>query len=260
MAQPIPVGPGRRVKHGLHIGPWYLLCIVLLRPLLMLLTKRDWRGRENLGKSGTGLVVAVNHLSWFDPLASAHFLYDAGRVPRFLGKVAVFEVPVIGRILRGAGQIPVYRETREAVQALQAAIAAVEAGEFVGVYPEATITRDPDLWPMTAKTGAARIALVTGCPLIPLAVWGPQEVMWPYRKQFKILPRKTMHVWAGSPVQLDDLRDKPLDSATLRLATDRLMSAITELLEQIRGETAPAVRFDRRRVYDPTFEPDGDNP
>jgi 1-acyl-sn-glycerol-3-phosphate acyltransferase len=250
------VGGAKRVRQAVPIGPWYTFCVILLRPWLQLLTKRDWRGRANVGRPGEGLVVAINHTSWFDPLASAHFIYDAGRPPRYLGKVAVFNVPLIGRILRGAGQIPVYRETREAVTALTAAIAAVEAGECVAVYPEATITRDPDLWPMTGKTGAARISLVTGCPVVPLAVWGAQEVIWPYKREFRILPRKTMHAWTGAPVDLDDLRGRPLDAETLRLATDRIMAALTGLLEQIRGEPAPAVRFDRRRINEQKFDPD----
>jgi len=255
MSELEPVGSARRVRPPVAIGPWYLFCVALLRPWLLLLTKRDWRGHKNLRVHGEGIVVAVNHTSWFDPLATAHFIYDAGRPPRFLGKVAVFDVPLLGRILRGAGQIPVYRETREAVAAVTAAVAAVEAGECVVVYPEGTITRDPGLWPMTGKTGAARISLVTGAPVVPLAVWGPQAVIGPYRKEFRILPRKTMHAWAGAPVDLDDLRGRPLDSETLRTATDRIMAAVTELLEQIRGEAAPAIRFDRHRIHGPKADP-----
>ena len=238
----------RRVKIPVPIGPYYTFCILLLRPLLMLFTKRDWRGREYLGTHGQGLVVAVNHTSWFDPLATAHYIVDGGRPPRFLGKVAVFKVPIIGRIITGAGQIPVYRESREAVGAFRAAVAAVNAGECVVVYPEATITRDPGLWPMTGKTGAARIALATGAPVIPLAVWGPHQVIRPYRKEFKILPRKTMHVWAGPPVDLDDLRGRPVDAETLRTATERIMGAVTELVAQIRGESPPAQVMDRRHI------------
>lgn len=230
------------------IGPWYTLCIVLLRPLLMILTKRDWRGRERLGRHGEGIVVAVNHTSWFDPLAAAHFMVDAGRPPRFLGKVAVFQVPIVGRILYGAGQIPVYRESREAVGAFRAAVAAVSEGECVVVYPEATITRDPDLWPMTGKTGAARISLATGAPVVPLAVWGPHEVIGPYRKELRLLPRKTMHVHAGAPVDLDDLRGRAIDSETLREATSRIMAAVTALVAEIRGEPAPTTLMDRRTI------------
>lgn len=237
-----------RVRRIIRIGPWFGFCVVVLRPFLMLFTRRDWRGRANLGPQGAGVVIAVNHTSWFDPLATAHYLYDAGRPPRFLGKAGVFEVPVLGRILYGAGQIPVYRESREAIGAVRAAVAAVEAGECVVVYPEGTITRDEHMWPMTGKTGAARISLITGAPVVPLAVWGPQDVIGPYKKEFRLLPRKTMHAWAGPAVDLDDLRGGSLDAETLRVATERIMAAVTGLLEEIRGERAPAVPFDRHRI------------
>ena len=242
----------RRVRSGKKLGFWYVLAIGLLRPGMLALTKRDWHGAEHLRArplpDGTQvpIVVCPNHISWFDPLESAHFLYDNGRPPRYLGKESVFRVPVVGRIITGAGQIPVYRETSDAASSVRAAVAAVERGECVVVYPEGTITRDPGLWPMTGKTGAARIALMTGAPVIPLAQWGAQEVIGPYRKEFRILPRKTMRVVAGPPVELDDLRERPMDAATLREATERIVAAITGLLEGIRGETAPARRFDLR--------------
>ena len=97
--------------------------------------------------------------------------------------------------------------------------------------------QDPDLWPMAAKTGAARIALTAGVPVIPMAHWGAQDVMGPYRKEFKAFPRKTMHVLVGPPVDLEDLRtDGEPDADALREATDRVMSAITALLREVRKE------------------------
>jgi len=184
-----------------RIGFWYRLAALLLRRPLIVLTKRDWSGAEHLPRQG-GCVAVTNHVSHFDPLSFAHFLYDNGRLPRFLGKEAIFRVPVIGTILRGAGQIPVYRESADATKAYTAAVDAVRAGECVAIYPEATITRDPGLWPMTGKTGAARVALVTGAPVIPVAQWGPQDVLYPYGKRLRLLPRKTMHLRAGPPVDL----------------------------------------------------------
>ena len=150
-------------------------------------------------------------------------------------------------IITGAGQIPVYRETVDAAASVREAISAVEKGECVVVYPEGTISRDPDLWPMTGKTGAARIALATGAPVIPVAQWGAQDVIGPYKAEFRAFPRKTMHVWAGPAVDLDDLRDRPVDTAVLAEATSRIMAAITAILEEIRGEQAPAERFDLRK-------------
>ena len=239
-----------KVRSGKRLGFWYLVAVVLLRPFMLVATKRDWRGQEHLHAeilpdgSQAGIVVSPNHISWFDPLVSAHVLYDSGRPPRFLGKEAVFRVPVIGRIITGAGQIPVYRESVDVARSVRDAVAAVRRGECVVVYPEGTISRDPALWPMTGRTGAARIALETGAALVPMAQWGAHEVIGPYRKEFRILPRKTMRVRVGPPIDLDDLRGRPINSAILRTATGRLIAAITAELELIRGETAPHERFD----------------
>ena len=229
-----------------RMGFWYRLAALILRRPLMLLTRRDWAGTEHIPEGGA--VAVVNHISHFDPLAFAHFLYDAGRLPRFLGKAGLFSVPVVGTILRGAGQIPVYRESDDAAKAYSAAVEAVRAGELVAIYPEATLTRDPDLWPMTGKTGAARIALETGAPVIPVAQWGPQLVLPPYRKAPSLVPWRTMHLRAGPPVDLSDVVGRTVDAELLAQVTQRIMAAITTLLEQIRGEPAPAVRFDPRQL------------
>jgi 1-acyl-sn-glycerol-3-phosphate acyltransferase len=235
------VSPVPATRHGWAMG---FVATVVRRPM-MVLTRRDWQGGNNLPASG-GCVVAVNHVSEFDPLPFAHFVYDNGRIPRFLGKAEVFKVPIAGRILASAGQIPVYRLTSDAAQAFSAAVAAVEKGECVIVYPEGTLSRDPGLWPMAGRSGAARIALTTGCPVIPCAQWGPQEVLAPYGRRPRLFPRKLMRVRAGPPVELDDLRGQELTTELLIEATERIMVAITGLLEQIRGEQAPVERFNPR--------------
>jgi 1-acyl-sn-glycerol-3-phosphate acyltransferase len=116
----------------------------------------------------------------------------------------------------------------------------------VVVYPEGTLTRDPDLWPMTGKTGAARIALTSGRPVVPLAHWGVQEIMRPYRKELRFFPPKVIRISVGPPVDLDDLRDRPLSAEVLTEATSRIMDAITTQLESVRRESAPAERWDPR--------------
>lgn len=218
-----------------RLGFAYRLAAVILWPFMTVFTRHEWRGTQNLEIEG-GIVVAANHLSWFDPLVISHVLWNNNQPPHFLAKDSLFRVPVLGWIMRHAGQIPVIRGTRDATAAVQAAADAAKGGKCVLVYPEGTITKDPDLWPMSAKTGAARIALMSRRPLVPLAHWGAQEVMGPYRKELKILPRKTMHVSVGPPVDLDDLYDRPVDNETLRTATDRLMEAIRGLLAGIREE------------------------
>jgi len=214
-----------------------------------LFTKKDWQGEDWLRREyppSDGIVVVTNHISWFDPIPLAHVLWNNGRAPRFLAKEAIFRVPFVGMIVSKARQIPVYREYDVAADSVRAAIDAVRDGEAVVVYPEGTITRDPDLWPMTGRTGAARIALAAGVPVIPIAQWGPQDVMGPYVKEFKLIPPKQMHMRVGPPVELDDLRGLEMTSEVLATATTRIMDEITSLLEEIRGEHAPAQRLDFR--------------
>jgi 1-acyl-sn-glycerol-3-phosphate acyltransferase len=227
----------------------YRFAVRVLRPVLMACTRRDWRGAEHLPAGG--FVVVSNHLSYSDPFTLAHFLVDHGVPPRFLAKEAVFGIPLAGRIVKGAGQIPVRRNSADAAKALQAAVDAVRAGECVAVYTDGTLTRDPALWPMVGKTGAARIALTTGAPVVPIAQWGPQELLAPYGKVPHLLRRPAVHVWAGPPVDLSPWRDAPLDAAVLGEATAAIVAALTGLLEQIRGEQAPQPRWDPRRHDQP---------
>ena len=223
----------------------FRLAEALVRPPITWATRRDWRGTEHLPRD-EGFLACSNHISYADPFTLAHFLLDAGCPPRFLAKESLFRLPVAGRILRGAGQIPVFRETADAGRALVAAVDAVRAGECVTVYPEATLTRDPGLWPMTGKTGAARIALTTGCPVVPVAQWGAQDILAPYGKVPHLLSRHPVSVWAGPPVDLTPWRGRPLDAAVLREATAAVVAALTALLERIRGEKAPPTRWDPR--------------
>lgn len=218
----------------------------VVRPVLLAITRRDWRGTENLPAEG-GFIAAANHMTNVDPLTFAHFLYDNGVAPKILAKSSLFKVPLVGAVLRATGQIPVHRYSTAAGRSLQAAVEALEAGDCVAVFPEGTLTREPDLWPMAGRTGIARLALSTRVPVIPIAQWGAQDLLGRYAKLFKPLPPKRVTVVAGPPVDLSDLYGRPLDGATLREATERVMTAITRLLEDVRGEKAPAERFVWRR-------------
>lgn len=225
----------------------YRIVAGIVRPLMVLLTKRDWRGGENIPQAG-GVIIAGNHLSYFDPLAMAHFVNDSGRAVRFLAKQEVFRVPIFGWLIRAAGQIPVRRESPDAAIAFAAAEEALRQGHCIVIYPEATLTLDPDKWPLQGKTGAVRLALLTGVPVIPVAQWGPQEVIDTDTARFRPFPRKTMHVVAGPPVDLAAFRGRPLDAALLAEAADRVQAAITELLAGIRGIPAPAARLTRAQA------------
>lgn len=243
-----------------RLGAAYGFIVGVLRPLLMVFTKRDWRGAEHLPPHGTGVVIMPNHLSHTDFMTAAHFLLDNGRIPRFLAKESLFRIPLIGRLIRACRQIPVYRGTAQASNAYRDAVAAVKAGECVVIYPEGTLTRDPDLWPMQGKTGAARVALETGCAVLPLAQWGPQDLLAPYSSRLRLLPRKTMRLTLGPPVDLSDLADRPITAETVRAATDRLVDALTAGLADIRGEEPPAQRYvlGPEKARDVPVRPPGD--
>ena len=221
--------------------------VFILRPLLMLLTKRDWQGADKLPKSG-GYVLAPNHISHLDPFLISHFMVDHGVTPRFLAKDTLMTAPVVGAILRSAEQIPVRRRTANAKDSLGPAEAAVGSGLVVTIYPEGTITRDPAAWPMSGYTGAVRVALSTGAPLVPLMQWGPQEILWPYSRRLRILPRKTIHIRVGDPIDLSDLEDQELNEKVLRTATDRLMDTLTAMMAEVRGELPSTPRIDVHTV------------
>lgn len=218
----------------------------ILKPVLVPATRRRWIDGDKLPATG-GCVVVLNHISHVDPLLTAHFVYDHGRLPRYLAKSGLFRNPVLGRFLQALGQIPVSRLTADAVGAYDAAVAAVRAGECVVVYPEGTITRDPGLWPMTGKTGAARIALATGCPVVPVGQWGAHEILPPYSTRPRLVPRRTVTFKVGDPVDLGPLPQGAATAEQLRRATDLIMDAVTALVAEIRGEQPPAERFDPRR-------------
>lgn len=227
----------------------FAVAVGIVKPTLLATTTRDWRHGDRIPASG-GFVLALNHISHADPLTAAHIVYDHGRLPRYLAKSGLFRNPLLGRFMHALGQIPVEREGKGAV-AYAAAVEAVRRGECVVVYPEGSITRDPDGWPMTGKSGAARIALETGCPVLPVGQWGAQRLLPPYSKRLHLLPRTRVVMSVGEPVDLEDLRARDLTPDVVHEAADRILAAITAQLEEVRGERAPAQRYDMRVLGDP---------
>jgi 1-acyl-sn-glycerol-3-phosphate acyltransferase len=223
------------------------IAVPVLKPLLLATTKRTWIDGDKIPATG-GCILVFNHVSHVDPLTAAHLVYDYGRMPRYLAKSGLFRNRALASFLKAAGQIPVDRLSRSAKGAFDAAVAAVEAGECVVVYPEGTLTRDPDLWPMVGKSGAARIALATGCPVIPVGQWGAHNLLYPYAKRPHLFPRTRITMKVGDPVPLDDLRDSPRNAETINEATRRIMAALTDLVAELRHEVAPAEPFDPRKA------------
>lgn len=219
----------------------------IARPLLLMAAKRDYRGMKKLPRSG-GYVIAANHISHADPLLLGRFLLDAGIVPRFLAKESLFHHWFMKPIATGCDQIPVGRWTDRAKNALEPAEDAVRAGKQVIIYPEGTITRDPDVWPMSGRTGAVRVALATGAPLIPVCQDGAQDVMWPYSRRLHLFGRKKYTVVVGDAMDLSMYAGKPLTEELLHEATGRLMDTLTDMLIDIRGRRPGGPRIDVHTV------------
>ena len=234
----------RAVNHD-TTTPFYVQITRGFGWLMRRTSKQDWGPAAAIPQTGA-VLVCPNHISNYDAPAVGHFLMWSGRFPYYLAKEQVFRWPFVGWIAKRCEQIPVQRGTAHAADALVAARETLAAGRLVVIYPEGTRTKDPDLWPMTGRPGAARLALTTRTPVIPVGQWGAQEVMPPGKAGFHIWPRRTMRVLAGAPVPLDDLYSDEPSREAVKTATSRIMDAITDLVEQVRHETAPAGRWDAR--------------
>ena len=215
----------------------------LVVPLVGAFAKIEVSGGEHLPADGP-YVLAPNHYSEFDPLIVAVATWRLGRAPRFMAKESLFRVPVLGALLRATGMVPVARSTSAvaARQTIAQAEELAELGRGVIVYPEGSLTRDPDLWPMRGKTGAVRLALEGGLPVIPVATWGVQRILPRYGKLSLWPPRKRVQVRFGPAVDLSAYANDTTPG-TLAKATDVVMRDIAALQGQLRGETPPAERW-----------------
>ncbi|SFS14971.1 1-acyl-sn-glycerol-3-phosphate acyltransferases [Agrococcus baldri] len=224
--------------------PVYMGLAATIIPPMTAMAKLHIRGHEHVPTTGA-FVLSPNHYSEIDPLVMAIAIWKSGRVPRFMAKASLFKIPVFGRILTAAGQIPVERSGRATVGGAPMEAARTLVREELGViiYPEGSLTRDPDLWPMRGKTGAVRMALEAGVPLIPAAHWGTQHLMPRYGKGIRPFPRKHIQILFGPPIDLSEFEGRT-DQRSMTAATERLMAAIAELLGELRGETPPAQRHD----------------
>jgi 1-acyl-sn-glycerol-3-phosphate acyltransferase len=227
--------------------PWVLRAgAMVILPVVRLWTVRSWHGTESLRSRRGGFLVVANHVTSFDPIAVGHVLYDNRIAPRFLAKAELFTHRFLGPLMRQAGQIPVHRGSSKARDSLSSAIEAITAGEAVIIFPEGTLTWDPDMWPMTMHSGAARIAARTGCPIVPVATWGNHEVA-PPRGSGR--PRRRPHTMAavGEPLDLSAFGDPSTwGNAELDGVTRLIRSTLTQMVSELRGEPVPGVTYSHR--------------
>ncbi len=235
--------------HKPKAGFWIRLCVAILYPIDSALFRIRFRHLDRVPSPDQGgVLIALNHLSYVDTILMARFVWQSGRVPRFMIKAGVFGWPVIGRIMRGAGQIPVYRGTDDASKSLREAVVALERGEAIVIYPEGTTTKDPTNWPMQAKTGIARLVLLSpDTPVVPAGQWGPHK-MGGFSLQ-RLGRRRTAQVSVGRPLDLSRYRGAEPTQETLREITDVIMAAVRDEVAELRGETPPAEFFVPRRKY-----------
>ncbi|WP_349827555.1 lysophospholipid acyltransferase family protein [Brevibacterium litoralis] len=191
-------------------------------------------GVENLRMEGP-VIVAAYHASYLDPLVVGIDMWKRGRLPHFLAKSGLF-TGFIGTVLRGVGQIPVLRGSKRAVDSLHYARRALAAGEAVVVYPQGTVTKDPDLWPEASKTGLARLALVTGAPIVPVVHWGLDSRMPVGAKIPRPHPRHTTLLHYGEEIHYEDIAD---GEAPVHDLTDRITSHLAAHLARLSGRPMP---------------------
>jgi len=249
------VSPAFRSINREPAPPTFRRVAPVLHALLSPLLRRDWDGFPSLPKTGPAILV-FNHLSSFDALVVGDYVLYHGRYPYFLAKATLFDLPVLKRFLRAVDQIPVYRGTDQAGDALAEAKRHLAAGKVVVIFMEGTTCRDPKLWPFAAKTGAARLALDTGVPVIPVGQWGvstfcpdnagPQRAPRP-------IPRPWVHFRGGQPVDLSAFGRDATDRAAVRSATTTILAALVRQVELARGRKAPAKRWnpDTQSYVDP---------
>lgn len=234
--------------HKPKAGFWIRLCVVILYPLDGLLFRIRWRHLDRVPAPETGgVIIAVNHISQIDTVLMARFVWQSGRVPRFMIKAGVFSWPIVGRIMHGAGQIPVYRGTTDASKSLRDAVTALEQGEAIVIYPEGTTTKDPANWPMQAKTGIARLVLLSpDTPVVPVGQWGAHKMGFSHNRLGR---RRVSLASVGEPLDLSRFRGKEPTAETLREITDEIMGAVRSEVADLRGERAPEEFFVPARKY-----------
>ena len=237
------------------VSGFYAFAKGVLTPIMTPWVKFTVTGEENLPTQG-GFLLVSNHLSNVDPLCLCWYFMKRNTAVRFLAKKSMFSVPVFGWIIKGMGLIPVNRDSNPSA-VLAPTREALTAGEVVGIYPEGTLTRDPDQWPMEFKSGAARLALDTGVTVIPLSQWGPQDIMAPYNaKGMDMRPGRRISYHFGAPVDLSDLIGPAgsEDHDAVNASTARILQAVREGVGQLRGLPVPDTVWDPATQAGPWWE------
>ena len=211
--------------------PWFQAAKAVALPPAWLWFRWRFEHLERLPARGPAL-IACNHASYLDPIANAYAVVKAGRRPRFLAKDDLFEIPIVGRALKGCGQIPVSRGSGDRTP-LARAERALAGGEVVVVYPEGTVTTREDGLPMAGKTGTVRLSLASCVPITPMVSWGSAPV-WQKSGPGSLKPGRPVWVAVGEPIDLSSHRDELEDFEAVRAMTSDLMDVLTAMTIDLR--------------------------
>ncbi len=232
---------------GIKVTGFYRTARAILNVVMTPWITVSASGAEHLPREG-GFLLVCNHISQVDPLVTTWYLARQDVAVRIMAKVELFSVPVLRSILKAMDMVPVDRRAPDPATVLEPTKESLRDGNCVGIYPEGTLTSDPEGWPMKMKTGAARLALDTGVPVIPFAQWGAQEIM-PYAAKLpSLLPGRKVRGVFGRPVDLSDLISEAgsADREAVEEATRRIHAALTTLVGELRGEEPPEGIWDPR--------------
>jgi 1-acyl-sn-glycerol-3-phosphate acyltransferase len=226
-------------------GFWVNVAVVVFYPLCASLATQRYRNAGRLPSPGAGpAIVVMNHISYFDPPFDAVFVHRQRRVPRFLAKESLWHKPLLGRLMAGSGQIPVYRGSLDARNSLRDAQQALRDGKIIVFYPEGTVTKDPEAWPMRSFSGLGKLALDNpDVPIIPVARWGTLDIFDTRKRRVRFLPRTVVTTTTGEPVDLSDYHGEEATNRAAREVTERVMMRVMALLGEIRGEQPPAALY-----------------
>ena len=219
----------------------YLRMVAVLAFFSRRFSRVTVEGLEHIPKTG-GAILYANHVSYADPLILGAVLGSSGRHARAMGKASIFKLPIVGKLLLKMGHVPVYRNSERAVDSLREAIRQVQLGEVLALYPEGTIPRNGE-WLGDFKTGAARLALATGVPVVPIAQVGAEKIL-PVRKEEgplrhllkALLRRPKVKIVIGEPfIPLFATEGRsPENREQVQAASDELRLAMMGLLRELK--------------------------
>lgn len=231
-------------------GLLYAVAALLLGGALTVVSRQrvaKHRGRRRAARAlpAGPIIIVSNHASYADGILLALLCRRMGRSVRLLATSGVFRAPVIGWLAGRVGFIQVERGSIQAADALKPAAEALAAGEAIGIFPEGRTTRNPEHWPERAKTGAVRLALQSGAPIVPVAMVGTHRLLGRGSAIRSILVnvilRPKVLTDVGEPIDVVALAGTTEPTpAEVRALADQVMGRIVELVAELRGEPAPS--------------------